>query len=214
MGPCPLSLSLARFSQGSGHLHLEALGDLQELSYGSLVVALAHAQADRGSVVGQAEGVDLEFRLADLVQDSGQLLARDGGDGKHNAFLAISAGNYVHGLQADDGEQGRRHRHGIHSCAAGEADGRRDPEAGRSRDAAHHVLLEDNHSGADETNAGHHLRGHAGGIKAAREGVLRYYHEQGAAQSHDEMCAETRLLGPEFTLEAYQAAKHSGDEQP
>ena len=96
---------------------------------------------------------------------------------------------------------------------APQADAGRHPQAGGGRDAANHVLLEDDDAGADETDAGHDLRRHAGGVETAVERVLRNQHEQGAAQRHDEMRAETGFLRAELALEADHPAHQSAQKQ-
>ena len=57
------------------------------------------------------------------------------------------------------------------------------------------------------------MRRHARGVEPAAERVLRDQHEQGAAQRHDEMRAETGFLRAELTLEADHPTHQSAQKQ-
>ena len=48
----------------------------------------------------------------------------------------------------------------------------------------------------------------------AVETELRQDHEQSAAQCHEEMCSETRLLGTVFPLQTDGSAQHGCNEKP
>lgn len=64
--------------KGSGHLHLEALGDLQELSDGGLVVALPQMHIDECRAVGIVERVNIHTCLAKLIEYAGEGIGRNG----------------------------------------------------------------------------------------------------------------------------------------
>ena len=169
---------------------------------------------DGRGALGVGEAVDFKICLAKGIQDAGKFIGRNMADGNHQALFSEAPGNEVHSLQADDGHKCRRYGEGVHPGTARQADGSRHPKSGGGGDSSYDVLLKDNHAGADEAYAGYHLGRNTRRIEAPGKGVLRYEHKQGAAKGDEEVGPESGFLGPEFTLESYQAAQQAGNEQP
>ena len=113
------------------------------------------------------------------------------------------------GFETDEDEEGGSGGKDIHTASAGQTDGGGDPETGGGGQTADGilVLLEDNGACTDETDTGYHLGGHTRhvpavlrGAEGSFEAVGRDNHKQGRTEGHEEVGAETGLLGAVFTF--------------
>ena len=114
------------------------------------------------------------------------------------------------GFEADEDEEGGGSGEDIHATSAGQTDGGGDPETGsggKTTDCIL-VLLENDGACTDETDTGYDLGCHTGDIPAvlgcfegACEAVGRDNHKQGRTEGHEEVGAETGLLGTIFTFQ-------------
>ena len=103
-----------------------------------------------------------------------------------------------------------------------QADARRGPEARRGGQPPYQLPVNDDRAGPDETDAADHLRRDAAGVETQPvvgrqkilESVLRDNHNQRAAQRHQEMSAETRILNPVFPVEADDRSAKARHTQP
>ena len=122
----------------------------------------------------------------------------------------------MQGLQAEHRHHGRRGGDPEHAGAGRQADGRDHPDTGRRGQATDGILMENNEPRAQEAHAGDDLGRHAGRIETLRvaEAELGNHHEQGAAQSHQEVRADARLLGAQVTLQTDQGAQQRPDRNP
>ena len=118
-------------------------------------------------------------------------------------------------FQAHEREHHAHGREHIHGAAAGHADGTRHPQAGGGGEAAHMVLGFHDDVAAEEAQASHDAGGHTGGVEfvGPLEAVLRKNHEQGRAQCHQHVRADSGPLGTKFPLEANQGRKASRSQQ-
>lgn len=127
----------------------------------------------------------------------------------------------VEGLQTDEHQEGGGDGHLVHAASAGQADGSYHPDTGSSGEAADYVLTlaEDDGTGTYETDAGDYLGSHARHVETmARQGygllesVGRDHHEQGRAEGHEEMGAESGFLGTVLALQTDGTAQQGSDE--
>ena len=131
-------------------------------------------------------------------------------------------------LEARERERGGRAGDRVEPAADGDADRGRGPDARRGGEPHDEALLQDDHAGADEADAGDDLRGDAGDVDAhgavrARrqrgedgpevEPVLRDEHEEARAERDEEVRAQAGLLGAIFALESDEPAEQGGERE-
>jgi len=138
------------------------------------------------------------------------------------AVLVELAEEEVEGFQSEEYKQRTDSGQHIHATSTSQADGGCHPKARSCRQSADHILLftEDDGTSTDETDAADHLRGYTRHIPSrghpvhldTAESVGRHNHKQCRAQCHEEMRAETSLLGTVFAFEPDETAKQCGNE--
>ena len=114
-----------------------------------------------------------------------------------------------------------------HARADREADGRRDPDARRRRQAADQTLTLEDDTGAQEADAADHLGRHTGRVGAAGAGkrravgerqihkaVFRDDHREGRAHADDHVRAHAGFLEVPAALHADGGAADAGEQKP
>ena len=145
-----------------------------------------------------------------LVEHGVDRLAVGGRKDDHDPTAPQPAEKERQHLQRKERKQRGGSGHDIHMSSGRKSDSRRGPQTGRRRKSPHQLPVNDDRAGPDETDAADHLRRDAAGVETQPvvgrqkilESVLRDNHNQRAAQRHQEMSAETRILNPVFPVEA------------
>jgi len=137
------------------------------------------------------------------------------------AVMVEFAEKEIEGFQAEQDESRSGCGEDVHPTATGQTDGSRHPYTGGRCQSANGILLEDDGSGTDETDARHHLCRHTRYVKAmvgrvsgTSEAVGRHNHKECRAQGYEEVCAEPCSLVAVFALQSDGTAKDGRDEYP
>ena len=160
----------------------------------------------------QFVGMHLHSLLLDLTDEFLHALTRRGREIQLNGSGSQWRNPIVQHLQSQQYHHRGKSRRNIHSRTARQSDGRRHPQASRRSQSSHHILLENDGTGAQESDARNHLRRHTRGIlQIHSESKLRNHTEKRTAQCYQEVGAETCLLGTIFSLNAYRSAQKQGE---
>ena len=98
-------------------------------------------------------GVDDDFLLTQPLEDTLDVGLFGSTERHVDVACAEVLQDEVKGFQAEQDKHGRGDGQYVHARTGRHADGRGHPEACRRREAAYHVLLEDDRSGTDESDA-------------------------------------------------------------
>ena len=163
--------------------------------------------------IGKEQGIEVEAVFHRELQAGGAVGVRADGVAVHEK------------LQEAD-EHRREHGGNEHARADGEADARRDPDAGRGGETLDRAAVFEDDARAQEADAADDLRRDARGVRALRAGIVHavlhqidkavfgHDHHQRRGAADDDVRADARLLEPAGPLNADRRAAEARDHEP